>query len=131
MSDEYEHFLLTFGYDHITDNNSIMLKYKEITCKEYETLDETMIQIIRDGDYNQYKIYHVKKSLLKYVILDTRPGSELLSFDYNKYKIDCIKRILSSEIDSEESILAIEKLTFSKMENPILSDYEYLSITRF
>lgn len=128
MSVEYEHFIVTFGYDYIYDNINIMNEYKNITGNNYTCLDEVMMNIIRNGNYNQYKIYHVKKSLVKYITLKSKPGYEYLTFDDKQYKLDTIKKILSSESNCEDAVNLIEKAVFESIELPIISDSQYLSL---
>lgn len=127
MSDGgYKHYVLTTGFECIYDNEELMQRYFDATGKEYEELDDTMIEIIRDFKQHEQKLYHVKNSMVPYIIIEHRITHDKISFDFNKYKIDMIKKILSSETNLEDSIIIIESLVFQQPVSPILTDSEYL-----
>lgn len=126
MSNNYTHYLLKLCFESIYDNKEIMDEYLSKTGKEYETLDATMMDIVRK--HKNYCLYHVKKSLSVYVIVTYNIGYDSIEFDSSKYKIDIIKKILSSESNPDDSIALIESLVFQDKINPILTDEEYLTL---
>lgn len=128
MTTGYKHYLITTGFDYIYDNEELMDLYYQYTGKEYNNLDDTMINILREKKIPSYKLYHVKQSFTPYIVLGRHLGYETICFDLSRYKLDMIKKILSSETSQEDSLMLIENLVFQDIKSPILSDSDYLSL---
>lgn len=131
MTNNYSHFLVESGFENIHDDVEILTKYFNITKKEYSTLDETMMELIRQSDNSYRKLYHVKKSMLPYVEVKRYIGYDTITFNSDKYKLDMIKKILAGETENEDAMMLIENITFQQTISFILTDTEYLEAIAF
>lgn len=129
MSTGYTHFILSTGFECIYDDNELLSSYYEITGKNYENVDDTMIKLIRKYKQFEYKILHVKTKLLPYIKVERNLGFETIVFNSDNYKINLIKKVLSSASDLEDSIMLIESIIFQEYENPTLTDSEFLNLS--
>lgn len=126
MSAGYTTFILKTGFESIYENDDLMLKYREITNKEYEDVDDIIIKLLRKFKNYEFKIYHVKNTMLNYISIERCLAFDVIKFNSDKYKLDMIKKILSSEGDNNDLVMLIESITFQDSKSPILTDSEYL-----
>ena len=130
----YTPFIIGTEFASIFDFQELLDEYLTITGKEYEggINDITMILLLRKheliGQY--FAIYYVKNKFLPYVnIIRYFPGQDI-SINYDKYKLSSISQMLSSNAELCELHTHIEDIVFSKIENALFIEDEFVSFLK-
>lgn len=125
--------ILRDNCNHICDFPEILKEYEEINGKmyDYNESDESMIEILRKnnllGNSSYFSIVYLKICFVKYYRINRLVCCDSIEINYDRYKIDLIKKLISSEMLSEDIVSLTEGILFQTITKGYFTEHEYIS----